>query len=261
MVIQKVLDTQHIVQQISDILLMNGGFLNNPGLYAGEMGLVLFFTRYARFTNNDVYSDYSCNLIDKMQNRIHRETPLNYKHGLAGIGSAIEYLAQNGFLEADTDEILEDFDKRLFYTYNICNLPSDEILDIGYYTIWRMSGNSSHKNMMRYTILPSLMDAMREQCMSEDFVIFKKIMTLPDSFIISELQKMRLMKIPNGYWEHVESYYLEYIEKGKGNIHLGLQGGLTGCGISLLTKLDRDDTWISLLPNNYYLINDELIPV
>ena len=258
---QKTIDAHNIIQQISDVLLMNGGFLNNPGLYKGEMGLVLFFTRYARFTKNDVYADYAYYLIQKIQNLINRDTPINYKNGLAGVGSAIEYLAQNGFLEADTDEILEDFDKKLFYTYNISNLSLDNILDIGYYTLWRMSGNSSQKNMMRHTVLPSILDVMRTQCISKDIVIFEKITNLQDNFIISEWYKLCLKKIPNGYWEHACSHYLEHIEKGKNNNHIGLQDGLTGCGISLLTKLDGDDSWISLLPNNFYPINYEPISI
>ena len=95
---------QSILQQIADVLLMNGGFLSNPGLYSGEMGLVLFFTRYARYTQNDLYLEYSYGLIEKLQNRIHRETPINYKQGLTGIGSSIEYLVQNSFFEVDTEK-------------------------------------------------------------------------------------------------------------------------------------------------------------
>jgi len=72
--------------------------LGNPGLYSGEMGLVLFFYRYSRFSQNDLYSEYCFDLIEKIQNRIHQETPIDYKHGLTGIGSAFENLVQNGFL-------------------------------------------------------------------------------------------------------------------------------------------------------------------
>ena len=70
---------KHVLQQISDVLLMNGGFLSNPGLYSGDMGLVLFFTRYARYAKNDLYLEYSYGLMEKIQNRIHRATPINYK--------------------------------------------------------------------------------------------------------------------------------------------------------------------------------------
>ena len=149
-------DIQSILQQISDVLLVNGGFLSNPGLYSGEMGLVLFFAHYARYTRNDIYLEYAYGLMEKLQERIHQETPINYKQGLAGIGSAIEYLVQNSFFEADTDEILEDFDSRIFFTYNLPYLSIDKIMDVGYYAFWRLSGNSMKKDFIRQTILPQI---------------------------------------------------------------------------------------------------------
>ena len=265
MIKHNVPDTQSIIQQISDILLINGGFLSNPGLYTGEMGLVLFVTRYAHFTQNELYYNYAHSLIEKIQNRIHNDTPLNYKQGLTGIGSVIEYLTQNGLLEADTDEVLEDFDKRIFFTYNISYLPADVIMDVGYYTIWRMSGNSSQGNKMRRTIVPSIIDAMKKLCMNKDIALFEKIFTLPDHSVMTEWYKLCLKIIPNGYWEQVEDYYSKQITNrdlfDKVNIHLGLQNGLAGCGISLLTRFDRDNSWISLFPNNFYTINNESISI
>ena len=50
------------LQRISNIVLINGGFLDNPGLYTGEMGLVLFFFCYARFQTNKLFENYSFDL-------------------------------------------------------------------------------------------------------------------------------------------------------------------------------------------------------
>jgi hypothetical protein len=83
-------DAQSILRKISDVLLINGGFLSNPGLYDGEMGLVLFFARYVHYTKNELYSDYAYGLIEKIRKRIDKNTPINYRQGLAGIGSTIE---------------------------------------------------------------------------------------------------------------------------------------------------------------------------
>lgn len=161
-----VLEIQSILQQISDVLLINGGFLSSPGLYTGDMGPVLFFARYARYTQNDLYLDYCYELMEKLSNKIDRKTPIDYKQGLTGIGSAIEYLVQNGFFDDDTDEILEDFDKRIFFTYYLLCLSIDEIMDVGSYTMWRLSGNSSKKDMIQRNILRS---SMRKQ-IDTDFV-------------------------------------------------------------------------------------------
>ena len=80
------------LQCISNILLINGGFLNNQGLYSGDMGLVLFFFYYADYTKDEAYRDYAFELFERVQDRIHEETPIDYENGLAGIDSAIELL-------------------------------------------------------------------------------------------------------------------------------------------------------------------------
>ena len=220
---------QSLLQQISDILLMNGSFLGNPGLYTGEMGLVLFFSHYARYTQDDLYLEYAYGLMEKLQTRIHRETPINYKQGLTGIGSAIEYLVQNNFFEADTDEILEDFDQRIFFTYNLPYLSIDEIMEIVYYALWRLAGNSSKKEMIRQTILPQI----------------EKI--IPNNSVY----QLRQNTIPSFLARKSYRYCLEFIVKNNfwGN-DLGIESGLASWGNSLLTELDGDDSWFALFPND-----------
>jgi len=220
-------DIELKVRQISDILLINGGFLNNPGLFSGEMGIVLFFTRYARLTQNDLYLDYAFGLIEKLQCSINQDTPINYRHGLAGIGSAIEYLVQNGYFEADTDEVLEDFDKWIVLTRNLSYLSINEIKDIGYYASWRISGNSSKKETIMKIILPQL----------------EKHSIMPDLLRTNNTNSFR-EKTYNSCMELIAKNNFWYNE-------LGLQNGLAGWGLSLLTELDEDDSWFSLFPNDF----------
>lgn len=133
------------LKRISNILVINGGFLDSPGLYTGEMGLAVFFFHYASYTKNEIYSDYGYNLIEKMQNRIHQETSIEYKHGLTGIGSSIEYLVQNGYIEEDTDEILEDFDNRIFSIQISPQLPVEDVMSIRYYTYWIVTNHQTRR--------------------------------------------------------------------------------------------------------------------
>ena len=222
-----------ILRQIADVLLINGGFLNNPGLYTGEMGLVLFFARYARFTQNDLYMDYAFGLVEKIQRRIHQDTPINYKNGLTGIGSAIEYLVQNSFFEADTDEILDDFDRLIYFTYNIPYLPIEDMIDIRYYIHWRLSGNSMQKEKIQRFILPQIEKVMRDKSVNPALI-------LPN-----------LKTKPAGFDEKTSVHCQEFIAKNNfWNEDLGLQDGLAGWGLSLLTEIDGDDTWFQLLPVN-----------
>ena len=152
------------LQRISNTLLINGGFLNNPGLYSGEMGLALFFAQYARFSQNELYSDYSFNLIEIIQKSIHKGTPVNYKNGLAGIGSSIEYLVQNDYFKVDTDFLLEEFDERIFSVENLPYLPIEDLLSIEYYALWRMSGNTARKQTILKTVLPQIVCFIEQKC-------------------------------------------------------------------------------------------------
>ena len=211
------------LHRISNTLIINGGYSGNPGLYAGDMGIVLFFYRYALFSQNTIYSKYAFYLLEKTLSKLHQFTPLNYKQGLTGIGSTIEYLAQNGFIEINTDDILKDFDKRIFFTYNLSYLPDDKIADIGYYVLWRMAGNSIQKDLIIKSVLPQIENVM------EVFRNYGRPQgCAPTSFDNSEL---------------------------------GMYNGLAGLGLSLITELDGDDSWLSLLPNDLYLHKNESLPV
>ena len=108
-----------IEKQISHIvgtLLLNGTLTESPGLVHGKMGIAIFFFHYARYTENDLFEEYAIDLIEEIQSQIHLKLSTDYERGLSGIGVGIEYLAQNGFIHSNTDEILEDVDEKIYRT-------------------------------------------------------------------------------------------------------------------------------------------------
>lgn len=223
---------KEILQQISDVLLINGGFLSSPGLYFGEMGLVLFFACYARYTQNFVYLDYAYDLMENIQNRIHQHIPISYKHGLTGIGSAIEYLVQNDFFKANTDEVLEEFDQSIFFRYNLSYLTIEEITDVGCYAQWRLSGKSAKNDMIRQFVMPQIEKAMHDHSFHPVSLQMNRT-SMPDSFKDKTLGNCIELIESNSFW---------------GN-NMGLYNGLAGWGLSLLTELDGNNSWFSLFPN------------
>jgi len=244
------------LQRISSTLLINGGFLPNLGLYTGEMGLVLFFYKYARLTKNESYSKYSYNLLKKIQNNIYSYMPVDYKQGLTGIGSTIEYLKQNGYLNIDTDDILYEFDKQIFFTYNLPHLIIDKIADIGYYALWRIAGNSVQKDMIINSIIPQIVRVMEKWEASEnithptvsffkDIISSKKVTALQNRLIISNW--FQLCRNNNSIEEQLQGYdHALPLPK----FDLGIQAGLAGLGLSLISEIDGDDSWLSLFPND-----------
>jgi len=90
----------------------------------GKTGIAIFFLLLSRATGNKIYEDYAGELIDEIYEEISVSTSWDFENGLAGIGWGIEYLVQNGFIEADTDEVLTEFDNRLFQVL-IYNTPQE----------------------------------------------------------------------------------------------------------------------------------------
>lgn len=128
--------------KIINSLLLNASFIDNLGLMHGKMGISIFFFHLARQTKNQIYEDYAGELIDEIYEEITANTPVNFENGLAGIGWGIEYLVQNKFIEADTDEVLEEFDNRIFKEL-IYNTPKEigllnGIVGIGAYFLKRI---------------------------------------------------------------------------------------------------------------------------
>lgn len=101
--------------EISSVLLENTGKLeNNIGLMGGKIGVALYFFYYARLCGEDKYADFAVDLISEIFDVINNDfTYHTLAGGLAGIGWSIELLAQNEFIDTDTNEVLESLDPYL----------------------------------------------------------------------------------------------------------------------------------------------------
>jgi len=116
---------QHIasrLQHIANVLLLNASFIDNLGLLNGKLGIAIYFYHHARYTGNEMYEVKAGELIDEIYNEIHQNTSVNYADGLSGFGAGIEYMVKNGFIEANTDEVLEEIDKQIYYS--VCHVPN-----------------------------------------------------------------------------------------------------------------------------------------
>ena len=258
--------TNAYLQRISNTLLINGGYLSNIGLSSGEMGLVLFFYRYARLIQNKIYSEYGLKLLGEIQKKIRQNTPVNYKQGLSGIGSTIEYLAQNGYLKVDTDVILEEFDKRIFFTFNLPYLQLDKVADIGYYALWRLSGNSTKKDAILKSVMPHIVNVMDKWQKNQnainpmvsffrDILMKKNLNFLHNQSIMSDW--LKLCRKDNSDNSGDDKPFSRLLENFSGNnsttnkdLDLGIQNGLAGLGLFLISEFDCDNSWLSLFPND-----------
>jgi len=139
--------------RIVNSLILNASFMNNLGILNGKMGISICFYHMAKKYSNSIYFGYAEDLINDIYDELDPSIPLDFENGLAGIGWGFEYLVQEGFIEADTDEILKDFDNKIFqyFIYNTPNNLSLEngILGFAMYFFIRVK-NSSSQNSIQF---------------------------------------------------------------------------------------------------------------
>jgi len=136
---------------IANQILKKGLTGSFHGLMHGNIGLCIFFYQIAKATNNPDSEKNANDLLDKVFASLSLSSPADFENGLAGIGWGIEYLVQNGFVEGNTDEILEDVDNKVFRSLNEDNFTSFEIANglTGhlFYLISRLKNLSSPPTM------------------------------------------------------------------------------------------------------------------
>jgi lantibiotic modifying enzyme len=143
-------------QNLITNLLLNGNFMENTGLMHGKTGLAILFYHLTKITGNKVFEHFGGELIDDISRNLSTRSPVDFENGLAGIGWGLEYLVQNRFLEADADEVLEEFDKEIFRKF-LENTPANidllnGVLGTAHYFLMRIRGaKQKQKNMITET--------------------------------------------------------------------------------------------------------------
>lgn len=99
------------LKPLADHWLLHGLFLEDNGLWNGKLGLSLFFYLLSRHTGNCWQEEFAGELLDLVCNNLSNRMPIQFADGLCGIGWGIEWLRAAGFIEGDTDDILEEVDR------------------------------------------------------------------------------------------------------------------------------------------------------
>lgn len=102
-----------LLDRIANHLILHSWGLNDISLFYGKMGIVLFFAHYARYTGKTIYEDFASELLEDISENILDTLPIDLGRGLCGIGWGIEYLVQNKFMDAESDDILVEIDQKV----------------------------------------------------------------------------------------------------------------------------------------------------
>jgi hypothetical protein len=104
-------ETEKIKERLS---LLEARCLTDYSLYNGKTGLSMACFMLAKITDEKSYAAKAALLLNELSEEIATVKELNFENGLSGIGWGIEWLVQNDFIEANTNEILEDLDDELY---------------------------------------------------------------------------------------------------------------------------------------------------
>jgi len=126
---------------IADILMIKSTSVDNIGILKGRAGIALFLFLYSRYTENQKSADLAETIIikifDEIQNNVYNVEELSE------LGIAIEFLARNGFIDANTDEVLEELDI-LIDNALMVRPKRSRINRYAKYMAWRFTVNESN---------------------------------------------------------------------------------------------------------------------
>jgi hypothetical protein len=148
---------------IVDMLKPDIVLRQSPGLWYGKMGIAIFLFTYAKYINNKLYHDIAINIIREVILELNKDNHLDYDSGLAGIGSGIEYLSQNGLYANDTDDVLKHIDRRICYDIMHRQQTNDSLRNglcgLGQYLLFRLYNRYTENSESGFCINESLQHA------------------------------------------------------------------------------------------------------
>lgn len=165
------------LKRIANILLLNASFINNLGLLKGKMGIAIFFYHYAQYVKNKMFSDYAGELVDEIYEEINSSISVDFENGLTGIGWGLEYLVQNKFVQADTDDVLSEIDN-IIYSVRLKSpiliTGKRDLFGYGLYYLMRLNGHEINDNDLNTLIKKYHLIFLIDEC---ERILLQKLYT------------------------------------------------------------------------------------
>jgi hypothetical protein len=152
---------QNIIVQINEQIIQSLGMKGRLGLVNGKMGKCVYFFKLSVLSANSQYRKHAEKVFDRICEELPVEVYILPVSELIHIGIGIVYLYRNNYIKGNINEILRDFDDRIFLilTSNKTNHTSSKLFDVIpalYYTLIRLEqlkkGSNSHFLMEELSI-------------------------------------------------------------------------------------------------------------
>lgn len=137
------------LKDYTERLIEKGKSFTDIGLWNGKMGIAIFLLHVSRITQDEKYENEASELIDAVYKQLSLDLPFTFDKGLLGIGCGFEYIINQRFVNADSDEILSEIDLwvRNIIDFRLSNnlSLSEGVCGVGYYLYCRLK-NREHEN-------------------------------------------------------------------------------------------------------------------
>lgn len=84
------------------------------GLFAGQMGLCIYWYQQSRIYKNSKYEQLASELLDKVFQNINKNPCCDLENGILGIGFGVLYLLDNKYISGTANNILFELDEKIF---------------------------------------------------------------------------------------------------------------------------------------------------
>ncbi|WP_454879765.1 glycosyltransferase [Sphingobacterium detergens] len=174
----------------------------------GRMGIIISLFLYSECYPIEISSDFLKQLLEETLSQLTPNTKYHFCDGFLGIGWALEYLIQKGFVEADRDQILLGIDNLLLNTdlVSINNFDLNTgILGILHYLVARISQrNNEHPYFTKEYIRSLYNEYSKYQNYFDEYIeIFNKLfcytegICIEDQISIADLINLHEIEINN----------------------------------------------------------------
>lgn len=269
------------LEQTKQIIANNYSATKDIGLLNGKMGVAIFFFHYYRYYKKEEYEDIAISIISNIYEHLSADYSPNYREGIAGIGVGIDYLAHYGFITID-DDFWTDFDDIMYRAVINHSHEGYTLYDglLGYARYWTMRGENRMSSIAIKSVLESIVHNFGSLNEIELFDIYNLLVDLNNIELYSCVtrtlirdfrQNIDCIKYPSPkdsfprlddtvFKNIVKPYYnsdylnipwgveeLNYKDISDNIFGMGLQRGLAGKAMYLMTYLGGKTSWIGLL--------------
>lgn len=224
------------IERIIHHLMLNSYFINDIGMWYGQMGVVLTIADYFRYTGNTIYLDAASTLLHHITKNIDNCKTLSFSSGLLGIGWGIEYLLHHDYIEGEGVNICKSIDQNIMEInpFRISDLSLESgIMGLLNYIIYHLQGAFEKKSKLPFDEryfkdLHKLCIHLKKQNNS----------TAMNSLLDTYLHFFKYREI-NNYAPHLTDFTNNSIINLDNSINsypIGLRTGLAGLVLNIINK-------------------------